>query len=205
MTAAGALVTDHDRLALRRRGATRSALCLAGIAAAAALRAALGAPDTAASMPAGGVFAASLLAVAIAAGWRPGRPRLVAIALGAAGGGVLIGSWLVAGGSPGVEIAPINAGIALWTPLVAVVAVAEEVAMRGALFDAIRSWCGDGGALVATTLLFAVLHVPLYGIGSLPLDLAAGMLLGGLRIVSGGVLAPALAHVIADLAGGWLL
>ena len=77
--------------------------------------------------------------------------------------------------------------------------------MRGALFDALRSWRGDGGALVATTTLFAALHVPLYGIGSLPLNLAAGLLLGGLRIVSRGVLAPAVAHVIADLAGGWLL
>ncbi len=199
------MVADHVRLAVRRRAATRSALCVAGIVAAAGLRAALGAPEAAASMPAGGVFALSLLAVAIAAGWRPGRPRLAAVALGAAGGGVLIASWLVASGSPALEIAPLNAGLALWTPLVAVVAVAEEVAMRGALFDAIRTWCGDGGALVATTLLFALLHVPLYGIGSLPLDLAAGMLLGGLRIVSGGVLAPALAHVIADLAGGWLL
>ncbi|MGA8361216.1 MAG: CPBP family intramembrane glutamic endopeptidase, partial [Candidatus Dormiibacterota bacterium] len=135
----------------------------------------------------------------------PGPPRLAAVALGAAGGGVLIGSWLVAGGSPGIEIAPINAGLALWTPLVAVVAVAEEVVMRGALFNAIRSGWGDGVALAVTTILFAALHVPLYGVGSLPLDLAAGMLLGGLRIVSGGVLAPALAHVLADLAGGWLL
>lgn len=199
------MVGDHDRLADRRRGATRPAFCVAGIVAAAGLRAALGAPDAAASMPAGGVFAVSLLAVAIAAGWRPGPPRLAAVALGAAGGGVLIGSWLVAGGSPGIEIAPINAGLALWTPLVAAVAVAEEVVMRGALFNAIRSGWGDGVALAVTTILFAALHVPLYGVGSLPLDLAAGMLLGGLRIVSGGVLAPALAHVLADLAGGWLL
>ena len=199
------MVGDHDRLADRGRGATRPAFCVAGIVAAAGLRAALGAPDAAASMPAGGVFAVSLLAVAIAAGWRPGPPRLAAVALGAAGGGVLIGSWLVAGGSPGIEIAPINAGLALWTPLVAVVAVAEEVVMRGALFNAIRSGWGDGVALAVTTILFAALHVPLYGVGSLPLDLAAGMLLGGLRIVSGGVLAPALAHVLADLAGGWLL
>jgi len=79
------------------------------------------------------------------------------------------------------------------------------IPIRGALFDTVRAWSGDGGALVATTLLFAAMHVPLYGIGSLPLDLAAGMLLGGLRIVSGGVVAPAMAHVIADLAGGWLV
>jgi membrane protease YdiL (CAAX protease family) len=89
--------------------------------------------------------------------------------------------------------------------VVALVAVAEEVALRGALFNAVRSSWGDGAALAVTTILFAAMHVPLYGIGSLPLDLAAGMLLGGLRIVSGGVLAPAVAHVVADLAGGWLL
>jgi membrane protease YdiL (CAAX protease family) len=172
---------------------------------AAALRAAVGAPDAAASMPAGAVFAVALLAVALASGWRARRPRIGAAALGAAGGGALVATWLVAHGSPELQIAPLNAGLALWTPVVAVVAVAEEVAMRGALFDALRSWRGDGGALVATTTLFAALHVPLYGIGSLPLNLAAGLLLGGLRIVSRGVLAPAVAHVIADLAGGWLL
>jgi membrane protease YdiL (CAAX protease family) len=54
-------------------------------------------------------------------------------------------------------------------------------------------------------VLFALIHLPLYGVGALPLDLAVGLLLGGLRIISGGVLAPAIAHVIADLAGGWLL
>ena len=87
----------------------------------------------------------------------------------------------------------------------ALVAVAEEIAIRGALFTLLAARYGDGGALVVTALLFAAMHVPLYGMGSLPLDLAAGLLLGGLRIVSRGVLAPALAHVIADLAGGWLL
>ncbi len=187
------------------RGATRSAVCLTGIVAAAALRAAVGASDTAASMPAGVAFAGALLAVATASGWRPSRPRIAALALGAAGGGALIGAWLLSRGAPGIQIAPVNAGLALWTPVVALVAVAEEIALRGALFGAVRSWRGDGVALLATTLVFALIHVPLYGIGSLPLDLAVGLLLGGLRIVSGGVLAPAVAHVIADLAGGWVL
>ena len=199
------MVSERDRVMIRGRGGTRSALCLAAIAAAAALRSAIGAPDTAASMPAGVVFAVALLAVAVAAGWRPARPGSAAIALGVAGGGTLVAAWVVAHGGLGIQVAPVNASLALWTPVVTLVAVSEEVALRGALFDTVRSWCGDGGALIATTLLFAAMHVPLYGIGSLPLDLAAGMLLGGLRIVSGGVLAPAVAHVIADLAGGWLL
>jgi membrane protease YdiL (CAAX protease family) len=176
-----------------------------GIAAALGLRVALGGPDTAGSMPAGLVFAVALLAVSVAAGWRIGRPRVSALALGAAGGGALVASWLLARNLPGLELAPLNAGIAIWTPLVALVAVAEEVAFRGVLFDAVRDWGGDGAALVATTLVFALIHVPLYGIGSLPLDLAAGLLLGSLRVVSTSVLAPAIAHVVADLAGGWLL
>jgi len=156
-------------------------------------------------MPAGVVFAVALLVVASAAGWRPGRPTIAAVAVGVLGGAALVGAWLLSHSGPGIHVAPFNAALALWTPVVALVAVAEESALRGALFNAVRSWCGDGGALVVTTLLFAAIHVPLYGIGSLPLDLAAGMLLGALRIVSGGVLAPAVAHVVADLAGGWLL
>jgi membrane protease YdiL (CAAX protease family) len=156
-------------------------------------------------MPAGVVFAGALLVVAVAAGWRPGRPAFAAVAVGALGGAALVGAWLLSHTAPGIEVAPLNAGLALWTPAVALVAVAEEVALRGALFDAVRSWRGDGAALVVTTIVFAAMHVPLYGIGSLPLDLAVGLLLGGLRIVSGGVLAPAVAHVVADLAGGWLL
>jgi membrane protease YdiL (CAAX protease family) len=156
-------------------------------------------------MPAGVAFAVALLVVAAAAGWRPGRPSLAAAGLGGLGGVALVGAWLLSHDGPGVHVAPVDSALALWTPVVALVAVAEEVALRGALFNAVRSRCGDGGALLVTTILFAAMHVPLYGIGSLPLDLAVGLLLGGLRIVSGGVLAPAVAHVVADLAGGWLL
>jgi membrane protease YdiL (CAAX protease family) len=156
-------------------------------------------------MPAGLVFALALLALAAGAGWRAGRPRLRGIAVGLAGGGALVFAWLASRPGIAIDLAPLNSGIALWTPIVAGVAVAEEVALRGVLFNAIRSWGGDGWALAATTLLFGLIHVPLYGVGALPLDLAVGLLLGGLRIVSGGVLAPAIAHVIADLAGGWLL
>jgi membrane protease YdiL (CAAX protease family) len=198
-------VAGRDRLAVRGRGAKPAALCVTGIIAAAVLRAAIGAPNVAASMPAGVVFALALLVVSVAAGWRPGRPRVAAAGLGVVGGAALAGAWLLSQGSPGVQIAPINADLAIWTPIVALVAVAEEIVLRGALFDAVRSGFGDSAALLATTLLFAMMHVPLYGIGSLPLDLAVGLLLGGLRVVSGGVLAPAVAHVVADLVGGWLL
>src|SRR6202030_931379 len=144
-------------------------------------------------------------ALAAGAGRRPGRPSLRAAALGVAAGSVLVAAWLTAHPGMVIGIAPLDGAIALWTPIVAVVAVAEEAVFRGVLFDAVRGWGGDGWALLATTALFAVMPLPLYGVGALPLDLAVGLLLGGLRVVSGGMLAPAVAHVIADLAGGWLL
>jgi membrane protease YdiL (CAAX protease family) len=185
--------------------ALRAALLTAGIGAAVGLRVVLGGSEGAGSMPAGLAFALVLLALAAGAGWRHGRPSFRAAALGSGGGVVLVAAWLSAHPGTAVDLAPVNAAIALWTPIVAIIAVAEEVALRGVLFDAVRERGGDGLALLATSALFALMHLPLYGIGALPLDLAVGLLLGGLRIVSGGVLAPAIAHVIADLAGGWLL
>ncbi len=170
-----------------------------------ALRGTIGGAQAAASLPAALVFALALGTLAAATGWRPAVPSRAAITLGVAGGAALVTAWLTARGVAGIHLAPASTAMAFWTPTVAVVAIAEEVALRGALFDAVRAAGGDGWALAASTLLFALIHLPLYGVGALPLDLAAGLLLGGLRIVSGGVLAPAIAHVIADLAGGWLL
>jgi membrane protease YdiL (CAAX protease family) len=178
---------------------------IAGIGAAVGLRLVIGGPERATSMPAGCAFALALFLLASGAGWRPGRPGLRAALLGTAGGAAVVALWMTAHPGIAIDLAPLNAAIALWTPIVAVIAIAEEVALRGALFNALRGWRGDGLALVVTTALFGLMHVPLYGVGALPVDLAVGLLLGGLRIVSGGVLAPAIAHVVADLAGGWLL
>jgi hypothetical protein len=57
---------------------------------------------------------------------------------------------------------------------------------------------------MVTTAAFGLMHVPLYGWSVLPLDLAAGLWLGGLRVASGGATAPAVAHTIADLVAQWL-
>jgi membrane protease YdiL (CAAX protease family) len=191
--------------ATQRWSPGRSLILVAGIAVATALRVALGGASTAASVPAGVVFGVALLALAAGAGWRAGRSSIGAVAVGIAGGVVIVAAWLTGRTGFAVDIAPVNAAIAVWTPVVALIAIAEEVVLRGVLFTAVRAWGGDGWALAVTTILFAAMHIPLYGLGALPLDLAVGLLLGGLRIVSGGVLAPAIAHVLADLAGGWLL
>jgi membrane protease YdiL (CAAX protease family) len=92
----------------------------------------------------------------------------------------------------------------LWAVIVTGVALGEELLLRGAVFAAIDEAVGVKTALVVTTVVFALAHVPLYGMHALPLDLAVGLWLGGLRVASGGVAAPATAHVVADLAGWWL-
>jgi membrane protease YdiL (CAAX protease family) len=51
-----------------------------------------------------------------------------------------------------------------------------------------------GGAV-----LFAAVHVPLYGWAALPVDLGAGLLLGWQRHASGTWLVPAATHAVANL------
>ncbi len=91
-----------------------------------------------------------------------------------------------------------------WALGVTAVAVAEERLLRGALWEALALARGEGSALTVTTLAFAALHVPFYGWQAVPLDLAVGLLLGGLRQASGSWRAAGVAHALADLAGWWL-
>ena len=48
-------------------------------------------------------------------------------------------------------------------------------------------------------MLFAAVHVTVYGLWVLPLDLAAGLLLGWQRQATGSWLVPAVTHAIANL------
>jgi membrane protease YdiL (CAAX protease family) len=85
-----------------------------------------------------------------------------------------------------------------------VVATAEEGILRGMLFDRLRAAGGLPIAIAVTSLAFALLHVPLYGWHVVPLDLAVGFGLAGLRLSTASVVAPAIAHAVADLATWWL-
>jgi len=91
-----------------------------------------------------------------------------------------------------------------WAAIIVGVAVAEEAVLRGVLFDRLRRGGGALLAILVTTVLFALMHVPLYGWHVVSLDLAVGLALGGLRLTSGRVAAPAVAHAVADLATWWL-
>jgi membrane protease YdiL (CAAX protease family) len=89
-----------------------------------------------------------------------------------------------------------------WAAIAAVIATLEETAIRGALF---RRWSEEAGpvvAILAGALVFALIHLPRYGLGAMPLDAAVGLALGGLRAVTGRVLPCAVAHTIADW-GAW--
>ena len=186
----------------------RACALLAGLGGAVAVRVASAGPAGVRSAPAGLAFAVLLLALAVlggvgAAGSLGPGPLRRQLAVGSAGAAVLCAVPLVVHlRTPGGPLPP--AELPGWTAVVAAVAVAEEAFLRGALWTAAQRWGGEITALTLTTGAFALLHVPLYGWAALPLDLAVGLLLGGLRMAAGGWGAPALAHTLADLAGWWL-
>jgi membrane protease YdiL (CAAX protease family) len=163
-------------------------------------------------VPVGAAFGTLLIAAAVASGWRPARPAraapggmlLARLAAGLAAGLVLVGlSLAVRGPGPWVAFDPAGS-FAPWAAVTVLVAVAEEVILRGALFEAVEESGGAVLALATTSAAFALLHVPLYGWHVVPLDLGVGLFLGGLRVLTGGVAAPAMAHVVADIATWWM-
>ncbi len=179
----------------------RTGLLLAGLAVAVGLRVVLAGPTLAPAVASAVLFALALLALAVMSGWRPSRPSRAAIATGIAGGLVLLVlPVLIHPGGPYLRLGQ-AAPLPLWVAVTVLVATGEEALLRGALFDAVPSRTLLVPALLST-VAFALLHVPLYGWHVVPLDLAVGLWLSGLRIVTGGAAAPAVAHVVADL-GTW--
>jgi membrane protease YdiL (CAAX protease family) len=153
----------------------------------------------------GALFGAVLLALALAGGWRPSRGTsgpLAArvVARGLAGGLVLAVTALL---GPHASWSGQLVGtfpLAPWAAATVLVASAEEALLRGALFGRLVEAHSAALAIIVTSVAFALMHVPVYGWAAAPLDLGVGLVLGGLRLISGGVAAPAIAHVIADLA-----
>lgn len=127
--------------------------------------------------------------------------------IGLAAGGALIGLALLGR----VVTAPpplppvFAAGVFLpWALATVVVAFGEEAVVRGALFSSLTRVSGIWPAILVTSLVFALMHVPFYGWRVVPLDLGVGIWFAGLRLASRGILAPSIAHTIADLATWWL-
>ncbi len=175
-------------------------LLAAGFALAVLLRVLIGGPGVAQSPVAGLVFGGCLLALALLVGARL-RWSLPAVAWGLGAAALLcLPVVLTRGDQPLYD----GNGFARWALVVTVVAVAEELFLRGALYDAVAGRAGENAAIAVGAVAFALLHVPLYGWQVLALDLVVGLIFGELRRRTGTAAAPAVAHVGADLAA-WFL
>jgi membrane protease YdiL (CAAX protease family) len=153
-------------------------------------------------LPAAVAFVLAMAAVLMMArSWvtpaEPKWPAPVAVAAGVVTGLVLL--------LPVMGVGPTGrslAGFWGWGLLVLVVATLEEAVIRGRLQPAWTAEHGPIAGLLAGAAVFALIHLPRYGLGAMPLDFAVGLALGGLRAVTGRVAPCVLAHVIADW-GAW--
>ncbi len=153
----------------------------------------------------GALFGIAFVALAAAGGQRAGLPPASAVLIGAVGSVVLVALALGASQLAGQPLRSVpKTDFGLWAVITIVVASAEELVLRGALFDSLRQAAGLWIAVIVTSAAFALMHVPLYGWHVVPLDLGVGVFLAGLRLAAGSVAAPAIAHVAADLATWWL-
>jgi membrane protease YdiL (CAAX protease family) len=175
---------------------------LAGLGVAVTLRVQVAGMAGSQSVLGGLVFGIALCVLAGCVGLARPSLGLPVVGIGVAGAAVLCLPPLISKLAAGSAV-PTAPGLA-WVGVVSLVAVAEEMLLRGALYDQLLSWRGQNWAIGLTTVAFSLLHVPLYGWHVLVLDLAVGIWLGTLRAVSGTVAAPAIAHALADLAGWWL-
>jgi membrane protease YdiL (CAAX protease family) len=185
----------------------RVVVLLVAFAAAVGVRvAAAGNLSVSQSLPSGLLFAGCLLVLAFCAGSRVElrTRKLAGSLLAGAACGVLV--CLPVAVAQGLAHRPLHdlTGFLPWALVVAVVVGAEELFLRGALYDAVKELAGSRCAVAVAAIAFGLLHVPLYGWHILPLDVAVGVVLGMLRASTGGVGAPTLAHLIADYAG-WFL
>lgn len=188
----------------RRTAAASSALLLIGLGVAALARAALNGHATLSAFAAGAAFGIALVAMAWLGGWRPSRPRIRPLLIGALGGLVVIAIPRVAHPLVPSAIGMRPEPFVAWVVVTALVVVGEEAVLRGALFDLLEWAAGALPAVLVTSLAFALIHVPLYGWQVVPLDLGVGVWFAGLRLVGGGAGAPTVAHLLADLSTWWL-
>jgi len=123
------------------------------------------------------------------------------IAVGAA---LVALSWVARLDGPALPLGLGGVPFVPWAMVTMLVAAAEESVLRGSLYGSVASAGGVPAAIVVTSLLFALLHVPTYGWPVAPLDFGVGLVLGGLRALTGRTAAPAVAHAVADLAA-WFM
>ncbi len=120
------------------------------------------------------------------------RPRLSPLSGALIGFGAIACATFVSG--PVIRLP-----FAAWAlPLGVLAAVAEEALFRRVAYGWLARW-GVPVAIVGSAVLFAVVHVPLYGTAVLPVDLGAGLLLGWQRWSTGTWTVPAVTHAAANV------
>ncbi|HEV2759506.1 MAG TPA: CPBP family intramembrane glutamic endopeptidase [Acidimicrobiales bacterium] len=122
------------------------------------------------------------------------RPAAVSVSLGV----LAIGAAGFALGRALVDVPPGPSALATAIALNALAAVAEEAFFRRYLYGLLDARWGTGAAVVTTAMLFALVHVTVWGWWVLPLDLAAGLLLSWQRAATGRWSVPAATHVLAN-------
>ena len=120
----------------------------------------------------------------------PARPVPAVLALGI--GAFVVGRVLVAGSPSSTQATAFIVG------LNTLAAVAEEAFFRRLAYGALLGG-GPAAAVVGSSVLFAAVHVTVYGAWVLPLDLAAGLLFGWQRHATGSWAVPAVTHAVANL------
>ncbi|HEX3622156.1 MAG TPA: CPBP family intramembrane glutamic endopeptidase [Acidimicrobiales bacterium] len=122
----------------------------------------------------------------------PMTPLAPAMALALGVGAFAVGRLLGPGGTLAlpVSVAPLL--------LNSLAAIAEEAFFRRLLYGLLEPR-GPAVAVVGSALCFAAVHVTVWGASVLPLDLAAGLILGWQRAVTGRWTVPAVTHVAANV------
>jgi membrane protease YdiL (CAAX protease family) len=116
------------------------------------------------------------------------------------GWGVPLGIGVAAVLAAGVVAGPFpdrRAGVAAGVVAV-VAAVAEEALFRRLLYDRLLRF-GVVAAVGGTAVVFALVHLPAYGVAAMPVDLGAALLLSWQRYASGRWTVPAVTHAVANL------
>jgi membrane protease YdiL (CAAX protease family) len=168
-----------------------TAVVLAGITFLASRPLAPGSPGGRTVLFAVGYVAVGLASLNVPAGDRTNGPVSAGAALAVGAAAVALAA--LAAGSP----IPAPWGAAA-LPLSLVAAVAEEALFRRAAYARLLP-LGAVAAVVGSAVLFALIHLPAYGVAALPVDLGAGLLLSWQRWASGTWTVPAATHALANL------
>jgi membrane protease YdiL (CAAX protease family) len=138
----------------------------------------------------------ALAAAALAVRERPPTPAPraplgwgVTLGIGVA---AVLAAGVAAGPAPDRRVGALAAGIAV------LAAVAEEALFRKLLYDRLLRF-GVVAAVGGTAVVFALVHLPAYGVAAMPVDLGAALLLSWQRYASGRWTVPAVTHAVANL------